>query len=66
VTPEVSVLNPDGKIQYMGRVDDMYVEHGRLRETEYRQDLRIALDEMLAGKKVSLPRTTALGCFIEY
>lgn len=66
VTPEVAVMTAEGKIQYMGRVDDMYVEHGRLRETEFRQDLRIALDEVLAGKKVSIPRTTALGCFIEY
>lgn len=64
VTPEVAVLMPDGVIAYMGRIDDMYIEHGRLREGGYRRDLRIALDELLAGKKVTVPRTTALGCFI--
>jgi hypothetical protein len=65
VTPEVAVIKPDGAVAYMGRIDDMYLEHGRLREGDYRHDLRIALDELLAGKAVSLPRTTALGCFIE-
>lgn len=65
VTPEVAVLTKNGNVAYMGRIDDMYVEHGRLREGAYRRDLRIALDETLAGKAVSLPRTTALGCYIE-
>ncbi len=65
VTPEVAVIKPDGAIAYMGRIDDMYLEHSRLREGGYRRDLRLALDELLAGKPVSLPRTTALGCYIE-
>ncbi len=65
VTPEVAVLKPDGVIAYMGRIDDMYIEHGRLREGGYRRDLRLALDELLAGKPVSVPRTTALGCYID-
>jgi thiol-disulfide isomerase/thioredoxin len=65
VSPEAAVLTPDGKVQYRGRIDDAYVDHGRLRESGYRQDLRVALDEVLAGKAVTLPRTIALGCFIE-
>ncbi len=65
VTPEAAVLTKDGTLQYMGRIDDWYIEHGRLREQEYRRDLRLALDEVLSGKPVSVPRTPALGCFIE-
>lgn len=65
VTPEVAVLLPDGTMAYRGRIDDRYIEHGRLRELDYRLDLRIALDEILAEKQVSIPRTVALGCFIE-
>ena len=65
VTPEVAVLTPDGKLQYKGRIDDWYIEHGRLRELDYRKDLRIALDELLNGEQVSVPRTPAIGCFIE-
>lgn len=65
VTPEVALITPDGKIQYKGRIDDWYIEHGRLRELDYRHDLRIALDEVLNGQPVSVPRTPAIGCFIE-
>lgn len=64
VTPEAVLLMQDGTIAYRGRIDDMYVEHGRLRESGYRRDLRVALDEVLSGKAVTLARTTALGCFI--
>lgn len=65
VTPEVAVVLQSGDIAYRGRIDDMYVEHGRLRETEFRRDLRIALDEITSGRPVAVPRTAALGCFIE-
>jgi thiol-disulfide isomerase/thioredoxin len=65
VTPEVALITQDGKLQYKGRIDDWYIEHGRLREQEYRRDLRIALDEVLSEKQVSITRTPALGCFIE-
>jgi hypothetical protein len=64
VTPEAAVVLRDGTVVYRGRIDDMYVEHGRLREGDFRHDLRIALDEALAGKPVTLARTTAYGCFI--
>lgn len=65
VTPEVVAVLPTGVVEYQGRIDDMYIEHGRLRESGYRRDLRVALDEILAGRRVSLRRTTALGCFID-
>ena len=40
-------------------------EAARMRdEKEIRQDLRVALEEILAGKTVSKPFTTAIGCGI--
>lgn len=63
VTPEVAILNSQGVMKYRGRIDDMNIEHGKIREG-YRRDLRIALDEILAGKPVSMPEATAIGCFI--
>ncbi len=63
VTPEVVILNSQGVMTYRGRIDDKNIEHGKIREG-YRRDLRIALDEMLAGKPVSMPEATAIGCFI--
>ncbi|MBS1714064.1 MAG: redoxin domain-containing protein [Armatimonadetes bacterium] len=64
VTPEVAVVTPDGKLQYRGRINDLYIEHGRLREGDVRQDLRVAIEEVLAGKTVSKPFTNAIGCGI--
>ena len=63
VTPEAVVMGPDSKMLYRGRIDDQNIEHGRIREG-YRRDLRVALDEVLAGKKVSVPEAAAVGCFI--
>lgn len=63
VTPEAVVLNSKGVMKYRGRIDDMNIEHGKVREG-YRRDLRVALDEILAGKVVSMPEATAIGCYI--
>jgi thiol-disulfide isomerase/thioredoxin len=63
VTPEVAVFDSKRVLRYRGRIDNQNVEHGKVRP-EYRRDLRVALDEMLAGQPVSLPMTAAVGCFI--
>lgn len=64
VTPEVAVVGADGTLKYRGRIDDLYMEHGRLRDGDYRKDLRVALEEALAGMPVTKPFTTAIGCGI--
>lgn len=64
ITPEAAVIGPDGRLLYRGRIDDRNVEHGRIANTGYRKDLRIALDEILAGKPVTQNMTPAIGCFI--
>ncbi|MBN2364516.1 MAG: thioredoxin family protein, partial [Calditrichaeota bacterium] len=57
VTPEIFVLSPEFKIIYHGRIDDSQ------RESEVKsQDLRNALNEILAGEKVSVSETKAFGC----
>ncbi len=62
-TPEVFVLDQDRIVRYWGRIDDQYgVDY--VRDDPKRHDLQIALDELLAGKKVTLPVTQAPGCFI--
>jgi hypothetical protein len=63
ITPEVAVIGPDGTLRYRGRIDNLNVEHGKIRPN-YRRDLRIALDEILAGKPVTKRSTAAVGCFI--
>ncbi len=62
-TPEVVVLDAAEEICYRGRIDDQY-EPGIARTKPERQDLQIALEELLAGKAPSVPRTAPAGCLI--
>ncbi|OYP30006.1 alkyl hydroperoxide reductase [Rhodopirellula sp. MGV] len=62
-TPEVFVFDQDRKLCYRGRVDDQY-GIGYVRDEPRRKDLQIALDELLAGKTVTLAKTEAVGCII--
>ena len=63
-TPEVAVFDPAKKLRYRGRIDDRYAAIGVRRTKTQNRDLRRALDELLAGKPVSVPRTRAVGCFV--
>lgn len=63
-TPEVAVVGPGGSVLYRGRIDDRHAGWLRTRPAPSRRDLRIALDEILAGRPVSVARTTAVGCYI--
>ncbi len=60
VTPEIFVLNPSLEILYHGRIDD-----SRREADVTSHDLRNALDEILAGKPVSVSVTKAFGCTIK-
>jgi peroxiredoxin len=63
-TPEAFVLDPAGKVLYQGRIDDQFgVGYSRPGKPT-RRDLACALDEILLGKPVSVPRTSVDGCFI--
>ena len=54
---------PRDAICYRGRIDDQY-EPGIARTKPERQDLKIALEELLAGKTPRVPRTEPAGCLI--
>jgi len=61
VTPEAYILEPKTyKILYHGRIDD-----SRNESNVEIQDLENALNEILAGKKVSVVQTKAFGCTIK-
>ncbi len=62
-TPEVFLLDAELKLRYHGRIDDQLAP-GVARANATREDLRMAIEELLAGKPVSIPATTALGCII--
>ncbi|MCF3650673.1 redoxin domain-containing protein [Synoicihabitans lomoniglobus] len=60
-TPHVFIYDQDRKLAFQGRIDDaelpQYIKH---------QDTRAALDELLAGKKVSTPTTRVFGCSVKW
>jgi hypothetical protein len=64
MTPEAALFSPDGTLQYLGRIDDLYADYMKKRPAPTRRDLREALDELLAGKSVSIKRAEPIGCYI--
>ena len=63
-TPEVIVVDSNGIIRYQGRIDDQFgIGYARPGKPT-RRDLAEALDEILAGKLVSVPKTEVAGCCI--
>jgi peroxiredoxin len=62
-TPEVIVVDAAGQVRYRGRIDDQY-RPGLTRPEATRHDLQLALDELLAGRPVSLAETEPVGCLI--
>ena len=66
-TPEIFVLDAKRTIRYHGRVDDQYsftTGSGYGKPNMERTDLLDAIDALLAGKEVSVPRTKVAGCII--
>lgn len=64
-TPTMYVIDKDGKLAYMGAIDSDRSEDSSKIEgaTNY---VAKALDEVLAGKPVSEPKTQAYGCGVKY
>ncbi len=56
-TPHLFIFNSERKLRYEGRIDN-----NPRKEYVTRQDARIAIDELLAGKVVSVPKTPSVGC----
>ncbi len=63
--PEVFVLL-DGEVLYGGRIDDRYGPGRSPRAEPSRHDFETALQEVLAGGVVSMPKTEPVGCFIDF
>lgn len=57
VTPHAFLFDAERKLRYVGRIDDN--EREELAKTF---DLRVALDELIAGKEVTVKETRAFGC----
>jgi peroxiredoxin len=60
-TPHVFLLDKDRKLAYTGRIDD-----NQNPKRVKKQDLRAALDALLAGEKPPVAVTTQFGCTIKW
>ncbi|HXY34900.1 MAG TPA: redoxin domain-containing protein [Planctomycetaceae bacterium] len=61
--PVVFVLDRERVVRYHGRIDDQYGV-GFARSEPKHSDLKQAIDELLAGKRVTVSETQAVGCLI--
>ena len=59
-TPECFLFDKNGKLVYHGAIDDSPGDPNQVK----RHHLQIAIDEMLAGKEVSVKETRSVGCSI--
>lgn len=64
VTPQAIILDSKGVVRYLGRINDLYAEHGRTNPKPKKNDLRDALEDFLAGRSIKTPVTEAIGCYI--
>ncbi len=60
-TPECFLFNKEGKLVYHGAIDN----NANSSEEVTRKHLAIAIDEMIAGKDVSVKETRSVGCGIK-
>lgn len=61
-TPEVFLFDSEQKLVFHGKVDDNWQDEKSVR-SKY---LRNAIDELLAGKTISVPETFTIGCTIKW
>ena len=64
-TPTMVVVNRDGRVAYIGAIDD--TPSTRLADVKTAKNYVVAaLDEIAAGKPVTVTATRAYGCSIKY
>jgi len=64
ITPEAAVFIPGKGLVYHGRIDDRYVDLGKMRPAPTTHDLERVLELVLENKPAPVGVTRAVGCFI--
>ena len=64
ITPEVAVFDRNHQLAYDGRIDDRYVDLGRVRAAPTKNELEDAVRSALAGKPVAKSEVRGVGCYI--
>ena len=61
-TPEIFLFDNERKLAFHGKIDDNWQDQKSVK-SKY---LRNAIDELLAGKQISVPETFTIGCTIKW
>ena len=61
-TPEIFLFDKERKLAFHGKIDDNWQEPNKV-QNHY---LKNALNELLEGKKISVPETFTIGCTIKW
>lgn len=64
-TPHMYVIDPQGQLVYMGAIDDM-PSIDRSDVARAKNYVAAAIEEVKAGKRVTVPATKAYGCSVKY
>jgi len=64
-TPEMFIINPEGLLVYAGAIDDNKSPDAAV-IPQSKNYVKVALEEVLAGKAVSTPTTKSYGCSVKY
>lgn len=61
-TPEIFLFDKERKLAYHGKIDDNWQDENAVKSTY----LKDTIEELLAGKEVSVPETFTIGCTIKW
>lgn len=64
ITPEVAVFDRNHQLVYDGRIDDRYVDLGKVRPVPTTHELEDAIGAAVAGKPVARAEVRGVGCYI--
>ena len=62
VTPEAFLINPEWDVVYAGAIDNWFYKLGSYRAKVTKHYLNDAINSLLAGDRIVLRRTDAIGC----
>lgn len=64
ITPQAAILSPDGKLLYLGPIDNRVEDFGKSRPRATEPWVRQILDSVLAGTAVPFTTHKSIGCSI--
>lgn len=64
ITPQAAILSPEGKLLYLGPIDNRVEDFGKSRPQATQAYVRQVLDAILGGKDVAFSTHKSIGCSI--